>query len=360
LTRRPRSLAAEPPSSGYIEVTITISPTVADLVSALLFESGATAVVVSELPRLKLRTYLPDDATLEAKLTRVRTYLVALRSMGLDPGPSKVVTRPFHDRGWAMRWKEFFRPVRIGRRLVITPSWDAFAGREGDIVVTLDPGMAFGTGQHPTTKMCLELLEAAMQEFTVNGSRLTERNVREPSTVNREQSTVHSSRFTDRKAEQLVTVNSEPSTVNREPAVLDLGTGSGLLAIAALRLGAATVLALDTDRVACRIASENIRQNGGDGRIVVKQGSLDAAGRRTFDLILANLTAEPLISLAPRLARSLRVRGCLITSGILASEEERVAAIFRRCSMVPERRRKGRGWVALMCRGPVVSARGAG
>lgn len=301
----------------------------ADLVSSLLFESGATAVVVSELPRLKLRTYLPDDATLEAKLTRVRTYLVALRSMGLDPGPSKVVTRPFHDRGWAMRWKEFFRPVRIGRRLVITPSWDAFAGREGDIVVTLDPGMAFGTGQHPTTKMCLELLEAAMQEFTVNGSRLTERHVR------------------------------EPSTVNRQPVVLDLGTGSGLLAIAALRLGAATVLALDTDRVACRIASQNIRQNGGDGRIVVKQGSLDAAGRRTFDLILANLTAEPLISLAPRLARSLRVRGCLITSGILASEEERVAAIFRRCSMVPERRRKGRGWVALMYRGPVVSARGA-
>jgi ribosomal protein L11 methyltransferase len=330
LTRRARSLAAEPPSSGYIEVTITISPTVADLVSALLFESGATAVVVSELPRLKLRTYLPDDATLEAKLTRVRTYLVALRSMGLDPGPSKVVTRPFHDRGWAMRWKEFFRPVRIGRRLVVTPSWDAFAGREGDIVVTLDPGMAFGTGQHPTTRMCLELLEAAMQEFTVNGSRLTESNVR------------------------------EPSTVNRQPVVLDLGTGSGLLAIAALRLGAATVLALDTDRVACRIASENIRQNGGDGRIVVKQGSLDAAGRRTFDLILANLTAEPLISLAPRLAGSLRVRGCLITSGILASEEERVAAIFRRCSMVPERRRKGRGWVALMCRGPVVSARGAG
>jgi len=303
---------------------------VADLVSALLFESGATAVVVSELPRLKLRTYLPDDATLEAKLTRVRTYLVALRSMDLDPGPSKVVTRPFHDRGWAMRWKEFFRPVRIGRRLVITPSWDAFAGREGDIVVTLDPGMAFGTGQHPTTKMCLELLEEAFEEFAVHGSEFR------------------------------VVRNHELSTMNYEPTVLDLGTGSGLLAIAALRLGAATVLALDTDRVACRIASQNIRQNGGDGRIVVKQGSLDAAGRRTFDLILANLTAEPLISLAPRLARSLRVRGCLITSGILASEEERVAAIFRRCSMVPERRRKGRGWVALMCRGPVVSARGAG
>jgi len=329
LTRRPRSLAAEPPSSAYIEVTITISPTVADLVSALLFESGATAVVVSELPRLKLRTYLPDDATLEAKLTRIRTYLVALRSMGLNPGPSKVVTRPFHDRGWAMRWKEFFRPVRIGRRLVVTPSWDAFAGREGDIVVTLDPGMAFGTGQHPTTKMCLELLEEAFEEFTVDGSEFR------------------------------VVRNHELSTMNYEPTVLDLGTGSGLLAIAALRLGAATVLALDTDRVACRIASENIRQNGGDGRIVVKQGSLDAAGRRTFDLILANLTAEPLISLAPRLARSLRVRGCLITSGILTSEEERVAAIFRRCRMVPERRRKGRGWVALMCRGPVVSARGA-
>jgi len=337
LTRHPRCLAAEPASSGYIEVTITVSPTVADLVSALLFESGATAVVVSELPRLKLRTHLPDDATLEAKLTRVRTYLVALRSMGLDPGPSKVVTRPFHDRGWATRWKEFFRPVRIGRRLVVTPSWEAYDAREGDLVVKLDPGMAFGTGQHPTTKMCLELLEEAFERFTVDGSRST-----------------------DRKDQKRMIVNSEPSTVNRQPVVLDLGTGSGLLAIAALRLGAATVLALDTDSVACQIASENIRQNGGEGRIVVKQGSLGAAGRRSFDLILANLTAEPLISLAPRLARSLSVRGCLITSGILAREEERVAAIFRRCSMVPERTRKGSGWVALMCRGPVVSARGGG
>jgi ribosomal protein L11 methyltransferase len=189
--------------------------------------------------------------------------------------------------------------------------------------------------------MCLELLEAAFEQFRVHGSQFR----------------VSGSQML---GQDMNAMNYELRTMNRGPAVLDLGTGSGLLAIAALRLGAATVLALDTDRVACRIASENIRQNGGDGRIVVKQGSLDAAGRRTFDLILANLTAEPLISLAPRLARSLRVRGCLITSGILASEEERVAAIFRRCSMVPERRRKGRGWVALMCRGPVVSARGAG
>jgi hypothetical protein len=196
LTRRPRSLAAEPPSSGYIEVTITISPTVADLVSALLFESGATAVVVSELPRLKLRTYLPDDATLEAKLTRVRTYLVALRSMGLDPGPSKVVTRPFHDRGWAMRWKEFFRPVRIGRRLVVTPSWEAFAGREGDIVVTLDPGMAFGTGQHPTTKMCLELLEEAFEEFRVHRSEFRVVKSHELSTMNYELRTMNRGRST--------------------------------------------------------------------------------------------------------------------------------------------------------------------
>ncbi|MBI2902685.1 MAG: 50S ribosomal protein L11 methyltransferase [Candidatus Methylomirabilis oxyfera] len=341
MTRRPRCLAAEPPSSAYIEVTITLSPAVADLVSALLFESGATAVVVSEVPHLTLRTHLPDDATLEAKLTRVRTYLVALRSVGLDPGPARVVARPFLDRGWAMRWREFFRPVRIGRRLVIAPSWNACAEKQGDIVVTLDPGMAFGTGQHATTRMCLELLEAAFGRFRV-----------------------HRSEFRDRSPElssqNLKTMNHELRTMNRGPAVLDLGTGSGLLAIAAFRLGAATVLALDTDGVACRIASENIRQNGGDGRIVVKQGSLDAAGRRTFDLILANLTAGQLIGLAPRLVKSLRAGGRLIASGILASQEDRVAATFRRCGMVPERARKGRGWVGLMCRRLAVSARGAG
>jgi ribosomal protein L11 methyltransferase len=332
--RRGLSIAVRPARSAYIEVIITLSPIAADLVSTLLFESGATAIAVTEGARSRLHTHLLDDPTLEANLERVRSYLASLRSLGFDPGPAKLITRRFEDRGWATRWKEFFRPTRIGRRLVVRPSWERTPVKEGEIVVELDPGMAFGTGQHPTTRMCLELLEEAFQRFRV-----------------------HSSGFRAGRAESK-TMNYERRTMNRPPAVLDLGTGSGLLAIAAFRFGAGTVLALDTDRVVCRIASENIRRNGGDGRIVVKHGSLEMVGRRTFDMVLANLTAERLINCAPSLTRSLRSRGRLIASGILRNQEQGVAATFRGCGMVLERVRRSRDWVGLMFRRPAASPRG--
>ncbi len=327
-TRRGLSIAVRPARSAYIEVIITLSPTAADLVSMLLFESGATAIAVTEGARSRLHTHLLDDPALEANLERVRSYLASLRSLGFDPGPVRLITRRFEDRGWATRWKEYFRPMRIGRRLVVKTSWERTPVKEGDIVVELDPGMAFGTGQHPTTRMCLELLEEAIEEFTVDSSLFTRRTT----------------------CQQL--------TVNCGPTVLDLGTGSGLLAIAAFRFGAGTVLALDTDRVACRIASENIRRNGGDGRIAVKHGSLEMVGRRTFDMVLANLTAERLINFAPSLARSLRSRGRMIASGILRNQEQGVAATFRGCGMVLERVRRSRGWVGLMFRRPAASPRG--
>jgi len=206
--------------------------------------------------------------------------------------------------------------------------------------VELDPGMAFGTGQHATTRMCLELLEEAMEQFGVHSSGFR----------------VHSP---DLSGRNLKTTNYELRTMNRRPTVLDLGTGSGLLAIAALRFGAGRVLALDTDTVACRTASENIRRNGGDGQIIVKHGSLEAAGRRTHDVVLANLTAEQLISLAPRLTRSLRSRGRLIASGILRHQERKVAETFRGCGLIVERVRRGREWVGLMSRRASASPRGA-
>jgi ribosomal protein L11 methyltransferase len=320
----------------YVEVIITVSPPAADLVSTLLFESGATAVAVLEGASHRLLTHLPDDPTIGTSLARVRSYLVSLRLEGVVVGPATLTSRRVHDPGWGVRWKEFFRPLRIGRRLVIRPSWERTPVKEDDIVVELDPGMAFGTGQHPTTKMCLELLEAAMEQLRVHSSGF---RVRRP----------------ELSGQNVKTTNYELRTPNRRPSVLDLGTGSGLLAIAALKCGAGPVLALDIDRVACEVALENISRNGGDGRIVVKQGSLDTAGRRTFDVVLANLTAEGLMSLAPRLARSLRPMGRLITSGILKDQERVVAAKFRQCGMALERVRRGSGWVGLMFRRPAVS-----
>jgi ribosomal protein L11 methyltransferase len=192
-------------------------------------------------------------------------------------------------------------------------------------MVELDPGMAFGTGRHPTTRMCLELLEETMGGLTIDGSPLTDGK--------------------DRK----------PSTVKRGPVVLDLGTGSGLLAIAAFRLGAGAVVALDTDQTVCQIASENIRRNGGIRRVTVKHGSLEVVGGRTFDVVLANLTAEGLRNLAPRLVRSVRHRGALIVSGILKNQERGIMTVFRRNGMIPAKVRRGREWVGLMLLRPGAS-----
>lgn len=222
---------------------------------------------------------------------------------------------------------------------MIKPSWDKTVVKPGVIRVELDPGMAFGTGQHPTTRMCLELLEEAMEQFRVHGSAFTD----------------HGGKLAGRS---LKSMNYELRTMNRHPAVLDLGTGSGLLAIAASRFGAGTVLALDSDRVASQVALENIRRNGGDGRVIVKHGSLEVARRRTFDVALANLTAETLISLAPRLARSMRPEGRLITSGILSDQAQGVVSTFRGCGLILERVRRGGEWRALMFRRPAASLQG--
>ncbi|MGH7369913.1 MAG: 50S ribosomal protein L11 methyltransferase [Candidatus Methylomirabilaceae bacterium] len=310
-------------------MSLALSPVAADLVSSLLFESGATAIAVTEGPDWRLRTYLPSDGGLDGTLRRVRRYLASLGSLGLDPGPAKIATRRWRDPGWATQWRRFFRPVRIGRRLVIRPSWNASPARKEEIVVVLDPGIAFGTGQHATTRLCLELLDEAFEPLAIGSSR------------------------------SAVKTRAQRSSLSRQPVVLDLGTGSGVLAIAALRFGAATVLALDTDSIACRAALENITRNGVDGRIVVAHGSMQAAGRRTFDLILANLTAAALAGLAPRLARSLRPGGRLIVSGVLPVQEARLTATFGRCGVRRERVRKRRGWVGLMFRRPTAGSRGS-
>ncbi len=333
------SLAANPHQPAYTEVSLTVSPVAADLVSSLLFESGATAIAVHEGTEYRLQTYFPTDGRLDGTLRRIRRYVASLRSLGLHPGPAKVATRRWRDPGWATRWRRFFRQVRIGRRLVIRPSWDARAARKEDIVVVLDPGMAFGTGQHPTTRLCLELLEEALGKFGV-----------------------HSSGFrvagSKRSGRDVRSMNYKLRTINRGPSVLDLGTGSGVLAIAAIRFGASAVLAVDTDGIACRAAAENVRRNGGGGRIVVARGSLEAAGRRAFDLILANLTAAALAGLAPRLARSLRSGGRLIVSGVLADQEAFVTAALGRCGVIRERARRRRGWVGLMFRRPIGGPHG--
>lgn len=203
--------------------------------------------------------------------------------------------RPVEDRDWTEAWKTDFIPQHIGR-LVIVPSWLEPPGGADETVVRLDPGMAFGTGLHPTTRACLSLL----QEVQPMPGR-----------------------------------------------VLDVGSGSGILGIAALALGAGTVDALDTDPEAVAATATNAAANGFGERLSVRHGSLGEATPQPYPLVLANLVAAVLIELAPRLASHLPLGGTLLASGIIAERGPEVEAALAAAGLTCAERRIDGEWVSL-------------
>jgi ribosomal protein L11 methyltransferase len=221
--------------------------------------------------------------------------------------------RLIREEDWAHAWKKFYKPLRVGRRVVLKPSWEEYSADPGDLVIELDPGMAFGTGLHPSTRLCL----AALEDLVRPGD-----------------------------------------------AVLDLGTGSGVLAIAAAKLGAAHILATDIDPVAVAVAKENLTANGlppGDAAaapVQVRLGSVPAESAGRFDLIVANILAEVLAGLFdsrydnPPLAEPLAPGGHLILAGIIEERAGLVVEAATRHGLMLLDRRQESDWVALVARKP--------
>jgi len=230
--------------------------------------AGASVVV---------KAWLPDDGALASQRRAARRALASL--------PATVRTRWLREEDWAEAWKAFFPVLRISRRLVICPAWRSYRARAGEAVIRLDPGMAFGTGQHPTTLMCLRALE---------------------------------------------------ETVRPGAAVLDLGTGSGILALAAARLGATSVLALDTDPQAVRAARDNVRLNGLEAVVHVEEGTVEKAPG-PFDVIAANISAPVIVDLAGPMAAALKPGGALIAGGFSEERVADVAAALRAAGLSVER-----------------------
>ncbi|MCL5111027.1 MAG: 50S ribosomal protein L11 methyltransferase [Chloroflexi bacterium] len=244
-----------------------------------------------------LRTYLPLDDSAAAKRLEIQKGLWIL---GMLRQVGDLTERELAEADWAEAWKAHFYVHRVGRRLVIKPSWREYEPKPGDAIVELDPGMAFGTGLHPTTRLCLQALE----DLVVPGQ-----------------------------------------------SVLDLGTGSGILAIAAARLGARSVLALDTDPVAVDAATANVAANGLSQTVTVAAGTLPQAEPQIhYDLVVANIIARVIVELAPALAAALRPGGTLIASGVLAERGSEVAAALARARLVLAERRQSGDWLALLAR----------
>jgi ribosomal protein L11 methyltransferase len=278
----------------WIEMRLRIPAAGVEVVGNELSELGCTGMTVEER-RLDtfvapdpeatapdvytVKAYFPETGDVEALRHRVYESLVWLSAFvpGLEAVLPEVL--PVRQEDWAEGWKQHFSAVRIGRRLVVKPSWEEFAAAAGDAVVNLDPGMAFGTGTHGTTRLCLEALAALFDG---------------------------------------------PSPPR---CVLDVGTGSGILAIAAAALGARRALACDIDAEACRIAGENAALNGVGDRVEVTLEPLSALSGG-YDLVLANILAEENVRLATELVDRVAPGGALILSGILQEKEALVVEAF--------------------------------
>lgn len=284
MTRPRASRSARTAGHLWIEVSVLTSAASAEAASAILDDLRTGGLIeerlngTSPVPHVRFRCYLPPSRLLPVTLRALRARIRALARFGLDPGPARVTSRAVPARLWATAWRGHVHPVRVGR-LIVRPSWTRVSERRGGVVVTIDPGMAFGTGLHPSTRLCLRALLHYLPPRTRDGG-----------------------------------------------AVFDVGTGSGILAIAAARLGVPRVWAVDSDPVAVAVARANARQNGVGRRVRVVRGRGVERATGRAGLILANLVAETIVSLLPAIRRRLLPRGVFVGSGIIS---DRVNAVLR-------------------------------
>lgn len=234
------------------------------------------------------KAYFSEDYEMEPIAAELKTLLEGLPEYGYDAGEFTIHVGSVHEDDWANAWKQFFKPVAVTERLVIKPTWEEYEPKEDELIIELDPGMAFGTGTHPTTSLCLKALESAID----GGER-----------------------------------------------IIDVGTGSGVLAIGAMKLGADKVLALDLDPVAVKCAKENIELNGYENEVEVRLSDLLGVLRESegeqrqadgvkppVDLVVANILAEIILLFIADVMDVLKPGGLYIASGIFKNKEEAVEA----------------------------------
>ena len=287
--------------SAYVELTVEAGEEASEALTNFLWEQGAVGVVeetVAGAPA-RVRAFFPATVECEALTAGVDTYLEELRTLGLAAeGHARLA--PLADADWAAAWREHFRPVAVGRALLVAPPWEIPAGSDR-VILVIEPGRAFGTGHHGTTAGCLELLEALV-------------------------------------------------AAERPARAIDLGAGSGILAIAAARLGVGDVLACDTDPDAIAATLTNAARNGVAGRVRALVADAAGVAIEPAPLVLANLLAAAHHALAPRYRRLVAAGGALVLGGLLDAEADAVTATLAAHGFRRETTRSLEGWTSLALR----------
>ncbi len=310
----------------WLEVTVRTNTAGADLISELLISAGAKGTsiedrfdafseptdatqwdlidpsVIEKMDEDTLvHAYFPAETTSRETIESLRARLAALTPewLGFDAGKRALEIANVREEDWAENWKKYYKPFRVGRHLVVRPVWEKYEPQAGDKIISIDPGMAFGNGTHETTSMCLGLVE----DYIKPGD-----------------------------------------------TVLDVGTGSGILAIASVLMGAQSALGIDLDPVAVRVANENIERNGLFGRVHAQVGDLVKGIDTQADVVFANIIADAVILLSRAVRAHMKPGGVFVCSGIILEREQDVLDALAEAGFTVDRIEHRGEWSAIAAR----------
>ncbi|CAM4310232.1 50S ribosomal protein L11 methyltransferase [Paenibacillus alkaliterrae] len=325
----------------WYELTISTTEEAQEMISNFLHEMGAGGVSIEESGTLNkprdtslgqwyelplndipegqaiIKGYFTEETNTDVLIDALKPRVEELREFDIDPGAVTYSAAVVDDEDWATAWKQYFKPIRVSDTLTIKPTWEKYEAAPNERIIELDPGMAFGTGTHPTTALCLQTLE---------------------------------------------------SVIRGGEEVIDVGTGSGILAIGACRLGAKSVLALDLDPIAVSSATENVKLNELSGEVEVRlsdllgvlkedtTGEIDKALAVTLpvDLVVANILAEIILLFVGDVYAALKPNGIYIASGVYKNKETDVEEGLVRSGFEIVEKRRDEEWIAFVARKPQV------
>jgi len=292
----------------WLELTVTTSSEAVEAVCGILYNTGVSGISIEdpddieykrknqgdwdyfdeELLKVKdgaiVKGYYKQDESFEEYFKYIEKAVNNLKDFGIDKGKGIVKVREVKEEDWENNWKKYYKPTKIGNKIIIKPIWEDYVAKAGEIIVELNPGMAFGTGTHETTRMCTEALE---------------------------------------------------KYVSPNATVFDIGTGSGILAIVAAKLKAKKVIGVDLDPVAVDSAKQNVLYNGVDN-IEILQGNLMDVVNGKAEIVVANIIADVIMFLAEDIKKFMMPKGYFITSGILKDRKDEVVNKFISCGFTIE------------------------
>jgi len=311
----------------WSELSIHTKNEAVEAISNILHEAGASGVVIEDSaefakPRedqygeiyalneedfpkdgVIVKAYLSESSFLNETVEEIKAAITNLTNFNIDIGENVVSIVEVNEEDWATAWKQYYHPVKISERFTIVPTWEQYTPVSTDeLIIELDPGMAFGTGTHPTTVMCLQGLEKVIKEGDT---------------------------------------------------VVDIGTGSGVLSIGAALLGAKNVHALDLDEVAVRSAQENVALNKVEDKVAVFHGNLLDTVKEPADVVVANILAEIIMSFTDDAFTIVKPGGLYVTSGIIGAKRDDVKVALEASGFMIEEVLLMEDWVAIIARRPL-------